>query len=89
MRRHFKNLPCVYGFITSANIIYRGFNLLNKRCFCFKYIKQSKKQQEEVGLNTQFNFSFFADCAEFGRFKTLQISLHFCAVIAVWKKRLK
>ena len=26
---------------------------------CFKYIKQSKKQQEEVGLNTQFNFSFF------------------------------
>lgn len=28
-------------------------------CFCFKYIKQSKKQQEEVGLNTQFNFSFF------------------------------
>ena len=25
-------------------------------CFCFK---QSKKQQEEVGLNTQFNFSFF------------------------------
>ena len=28
-------------------------------CLCFKYIKQSKKQQEEVGLNTQFNFSFF------------------------------
>lgn len=26
---------------------------------CFKYIKQSKKQQEKVGLNTQFNFSFF------------------------------
>ncbi|MEB3643768.1 hypothetical protein [Streptococcus salivarius] len=28
-------------------------------CLCFKYIKQSKKQQEEAGLNTQFNFSFF------------------------------
>lgn len=28
-------------------------------CLCFKYIKQSKKQQEKVGLNTQFNFSFF------------------------------
>ncbi|NMD83644.1 hypothetical protein [Streptococcus sp. WB01_FAA12] len=28
-------------------------------CMCFKYIKQSKKQQEEAGVNTQFNFSFF------------------------------
>lgn len=28
-------------------------------CLFFKYIKQSKRQQEEVVLNTQFNSSFF------------------------------
>ena len=36
------------------------FEAFFSSCYlCFKYIKQSKNQQEEVGLNTQFDFSFY------------------------------
>ncbi|WP_314415384.1 hypothetical protein [uncultured Streptococcus sp.] len=41
-----------------TNLIF--FEAFFASCYlCFRYIKQSKKQQEEVGLNTQFNFSLY------------------------------
>lgn len=49
--------------LTAAGWEYTNFiffeALFASCCLCLKYIKQSKKQQEETGVNTRFNFLFF------------------------------